>query len=397
LNIFGVRPTSNVRTAALRRAEDKAPFTGKTPPPAERLYQNIITAKNAKPKTILMPIPLQVLGFRNHRLISDMGTLYIYRRLISLERGMVFDALWGRVPVGPLSYAEIEAWEIKDSEALFNDVATEEFSPQTILVHPFFKSPEGLNSSSSWDTTLCRRYYEEAVHPVILKTLESVMDQPGGLVVDLGGGEGVLAERIINDYSPLMLVVERNIKQAERARERIGAKAKVVCGDARELKEITVKYFNGLRPRVIVMSGLLTLQVLMEEEAKAILKTSYETLEPDGRIVLSGRMPVIWTAKDLGEAGFVIEKSFDLERFLSFGNFFSIIVIRKEKGVKVDFDRLGSEVLRNRAGEKGFEFWEKESKESRSWEKVEALRRKMQTSALVSLEEGWQGTREIWT
>jgi phospholipid N-methyltransferase len=105
-------------------------------------------------------------------------------------------------------------------------------------------------------------------------------------VVELGGGTGVftralIAHGIVPDD---LLVLELNDALFEHLRGRF-PKAHVVCGDARELKQIaTDDGFLGRGMADVVISGLGLLSMSRPMQSD-ILRSAFDVLTPDGRLV----------------------------------------------------------------------------------------------------------------
>lgn len=119
-------------------------------------------------------------------------------------------------------------------------------------------------------------------------TRQMIAELPHGTrrVVELGGGTGVftralIAHGIIPDE---LLVLELNDALFEHLRSRF-PKAHVVCGDARELKQIAIDdgfLGQGMADVVISGLGLLSMSRPMQSD---ILRSAFDVLKPDGRLV----------------------------------------------------------------------------------------------------------------
>lgn len=119
-------------------------------------------------------------------------------------------------------------------------------------------------------------------------TRQMIAELPHGTrrVVELGGGTGVftralIAHGIVPDE---LLVLELNDALFEHLRSRF-PNAHVVCGDARELKQIAMDdgfLGQGMADVVISGLGLLSMSRPMQSD---ILRSAFDVLKPDGRLV----------------------------------------------------------------------------------------------------------------
>lgn len=105
-------------------------------------------------------------------------------------------------------------------------------------------------------------------------------------VIELGGGTGVFTRAVLgHGIAPDdFLVLELNEALYQHLRARFG-NVHVVCGDARELREIaTAEGFldDGLVDAVISGLGLLSMTRRTQSE---ILQAAFSTLKPEGRFI----------------------------------------------------------------------------------------------------------------
>lgn len=324
--------------------------------PIARMRKLISDAKQGPTSRIPVNILLQVVKFDHSLLVSTPCGLYVFGRLVELKREWRYDPMTGKnTQTGAMKEAEIEAFRIKGSRdevaGLMKNIGESKLSLSTILIHPHFKI---VLPKRDWDSTLCRGLYEDNLYPMVLNALRGLNPCQTDLIVDLGGGEGLLAEQIVGEFPNKLLLIEENEHQAARARQRLGDKAVVEKGRAQDIEKIAAGSFGSRKPGVIIMSGLTTIQVLTEEEAANILGRAYECLQVGGKIILTGRMPQIWDPADLDRAGFCLQKSFDLEKFLRDGEFAEIYLIEKRPNDQVDLGKLSSTRMRSQAWAKAF-------------------------------------------
>jgi phospholipid N-methyltransferase len=119
-------------------------------------------------------------------------------------------------------------------------------------------------------------------------TRQMIAELPHGTrrVIELGGGTGVFTRALIGhgiDPDDL-LVLELNEALFQHLRTRF-PKAHVVCGDARELRRVaSADGFLGHGMADVVISGLGLLSMSKQMQAD-ILRSTFDVLKPDGRLV----------------------------------------------------------------------------------------------------------------
>jgi phosphatidylethanolamine/phosphatidyl-N-methylethanolamine N-methyltransferase len=119
-------------------------------------------------------------------------------------------------------------------------------------------------------------------------TRQMIAELPHGTqrVVELGGGTGVFTRALIgHGIEPDdLLVLELNEALFQHLRTRF-PKAHVVCGDAREIRQIAGDdgfLDRGMVDAVISGLGLLSMSKQMQSD---ILRSAFDVLKPDGRLV----------------------------------------------------------------------------------------------------------------
>jgi phosphatidylethanolamine/phosphatidyl-N-methylethanolamine N-methyltransferase len=119
-------------------------------------------------------------------------------------------------------------------------------------------------------------------------TRQMIAELPHGTrrVVELGGGTGVFTRALIgHGIEPTdLLVLELNEALFQHLRTRF-PKAHVVCGDARELRQVATDdgfLGQGMADAVISGLGLLSMSKQMQAD---ILRSAFDVLKPEGRLV----------------------------------------------------------------------------------------------------------------
>jgi len=119
-------------------------------------------------------------------------------------------------------------------------------------------------------------------------TRQMIAELPHGTqrVVELGGGTGVFTRALIaHGIAPDdLLVLELNEALFQHLRTRF-PQAHVVCGDARELRKIAGDdgfLGRGMADAVISGLGLLSMSKQLQAD---ILRSAFDVLKPDGRLV----------------------------------------------------------------------------------------------------------------
>jgi phospholipid N-methyltransferase len=105
-------------------------------------------------------------------------------------------------------------------------------------------------------------------------------------VIELGGGTGVFTQALIDHgIGPAeMLVLELN-EELHQHLVRQFPHAKVVCGDASDLRRIAGEHgFEGEQRADAIISGLGLLSMPRQTQ-QAILSAAFDSLQPDGRFI----------------------------------------------------------------------------------------------------------------
>lgn len=178
--------------------------------------------------------------------------------------------------------------------------------PRSTWVHPlaWWEDADERPLDEAGARTTVGEAYAGVVHPAVAAWVAA-----GERVVDLGGGRGGLAARLV-DAGARVTVVEAHPRLAEAARERLGEAAVV---------EADVRGDGGLGAvgdvDVVVASGLLEANVMTQEEALDVLARAAARLSPGGRIVVAGIGASLVGADDLARVGLeVSNRSIPVER-----------------------------------------------------------------------------------
>jgi phosphatidylethanolamine/phosphatidyl-N-methylethanolamine N-methyltransferase len=105
-------------------------------------------------------------------------------------------------------------------------------------------------------------------------------------VIELGGGTGVFTQALIDHGigAAEMLVLELN-EELHQHLVRQFPHAKVVCGDAGELRRIAAEHgFEGEQRADAIISGLGLLSMPRQLQ-QSILSAAFDSLQPDGRFI----------------------------------------------------------------------------------------------------------------
>jgi phospholipid N-methyltransferase len=119
-------------------------------------------------------------------------------------------------------------------------------------------------------------------------------------VVELGGGTGVFTRALLDHgiRSDRLMVLELNQELHQYLSQRF-PNARVVCGDARELRGLVRKFhFAAEGPVDAVMSGLGLLSMSRRTQ-REILEAAFGVLAPQGRFVQFTYGPVSPVAREL--------------------------------------------------------------------------------------------------
>ncbi len=143
-------------------------------------------------------------------------------------------------------------------------------------------------------------------------TRQMIAELPHGTrrVVELGGGTGVFTRALLaHGIEPDdLLVLELNDELFKHLRTRF-PKAHVVCGDARQLKAIAHDdgfLGQGMADAVISGLGLLSMGRQLQTD---ILRSAFDVLKPDGRLVQFTYGPKSPVSREiLGELGLSVRR-----------------------------------------------------------------------------------------
>ena len=105
-------------------------------------------------------------------------------------------------------------------------------------------------------------------------------------VIELGGGTGVFTQALIDHgiEAAELLVLELN-EELHQHLVRQFPHAKVVCGDAGNLREISREHgFEGEQRADAIISGLGLLSMPRQTQ-QGILQAAFDSLRPDGRLI----------------------------------------------------------------------------------------------------------------
>jgi phosphatidylethanolamine/phosphatidyl-N-methylethanolamine N-methyltransferase len=105
-------------------------------------------------------------------------------------------------------------------------------------------------------------------------------------VIELGGGTGVFTQALIDHgIGPAeMLVLELN-EELHQHLARQFPHAKVVCGDAGDLRRIAVEHGFGGEDRADAIISGLGLLSMPRQLQQSILSAAFDSLQPDGRFI----------------------------------------------------------------------------------------------------------------
>ncbi|HSX26211.1 MAG TPA: class I SAM-dependent methyltransferase [Chlamydiales bacterium] len=156
-----------------------------------------------------------------------------------------------------------------------------------------------------------RDFYRNKCWPVIEYFVGQVM-KPGLRMLELCGGDGELAERILQKYSDKISrldILELNREVSKEATKRLTAYKNSTVHE----QDIAKADYKSLTSEVDVVygSGALTQRVLSSKnEAIMALMKAEEILKPGGILILSGLAPSWVNSKDLIGAGFEVRNTY---------------------------------------------------------------------------------------
>lgn len=150
---------------------------------------------------------------------------------------------------------------------------TIELSPQWTFFRQWLKSPLSIAAISPSGRQLARQMLAE-------------LPEGARRVIELGGGTGVFTQALV-DHGIVpsdLLVLELNAELHQHLSRRF-SDAHVVCGDARELRDVaTACGYLGGGPAEAVVSGLGLLSMGKATQA-GILQAAFDVLAPAGRFI----------------------------------------------------------------------------------------------------------------
>ncbi len=149
-------------------------------------------------------------------------------------------------------------------------------------------------------------HYERVVYPRVVETVRAIADGRPLRVVDLGGGNGRLAEMIAAEVAQArVLVVDRSAAliaqagaRAAKNPERLTARCADVTADG---------LVESLEPPdVYVLCGVVAQQVLEREQALALVRACHGRLRAGGFVLVPSYSPALLTSDDYAAIGFTV-------------------------------------------------------------------------------------------
>ncbi len=134
------------------------------------------------------------------------------------------------------------------------------------------------------------RYHRKLAIPAVMELLAL---QPGERVLDIGAGQGVLAQ-FVHEAQAEYVGVDASDKLLEQARKRHGRYAKFVLGDARKLLSLP-----GIKAGTFDAAVFL-LSVQDMDPLVPVLQAAADALRPGGRVVLLMTHPAFRVPRQSG-------------------------------------------------------------------------------------------------
>lgn len=172
---------------------------------------------------------------------------------------------------------------------------------------PFTKKKDKFWDNWEMHTLNARRQYQEIYHPLLLETALHVLNKTQSpAILEVGGGTGRLAEKIITHYPHKnnYTLLEFNDSSIEKAKERLGPKAEVVKTDIVNDPE----YFKDSSKTLPILeatidlalaSGVLTAVVLGDKsEALKVLTRIHKYLKQGGYLIMAGHADSLLASED---------------------------------------------------------------------------------------------------
>jgi phosphatidylethanolamine/phosphatidyl-N-methylethanolamine N-methyltransferase len=122
-------------------------------------------------------------------------------------------------------------------------------------------------------------------------------------VIELGGGTGVFTQALIDHgLAPTELLVLELNEELHQHLMRQFPQARVVCGDAGNLREIAAEHgFRNEQRADAIISGLGLLSMPRQTQ-QAILQAAFDSLQPEGRFIQFTYGPANPVAREVIEA-----------------------------------------------------------------------------------------------
>ncbi len=137
----------------------------------------------------------------------------------------------------------------------------------------------------------------------LARQMMTQLPRPCRRVIELGGGTGVFTQALV-DHGIVpadLLVLELN-EELHQHLVRQFPQARVVCGDAGNLREIAGEQgFRGEQGADAVISGLGLLSMPRDTQ-QAILQAAFDCLQPDGRFIQFTYGPANPVIREVAEA-----------------------------------------------------------------------------------------------
>lgn len=159
--------------------------------------------------------------------------------------------------------------------------------------------------------------YDEKIDPMVekafIKLLKNLSKDSESIVLDIGGGRGRTAHKLLTladelEYQLDYTIVEPDRYQCSIAKERLGVDClpcTVINQTLQEFKDSPefAKY-RGKTKIIISSGGTLNIQVVSYEGAVSSLNIMKELLAADGNIIATGVSPLALTRKEMEGNGF---------------------------------------------------------------------------------------------
>jgi predicted GNAT family acetyltransferase len=178
---------------------------------------------------------------------------------------------------------------------------------------------------TKFDGTKDVEFYRHFIHPITRKAVEAIVaksDKDDIRIVDIFAGNGNLLNGLYSDLEKAFPdkqfefeMYERNEKSLGAARARFKKADNVTVHPSTDLtssKELADVFKD--KPFVVTATGGINRQVVTKEQAMAVAKKVYESLQDGGYFVVTGLSTVLLTADEFKSIGFkVLNKSLPLQ------------------------------------------------------------------------------------